>query len=75
MQQQSLEDTAPSFEYETKDEVQINKLVHSILIESSKSKGLIPDTLTKRVCESVGLECNDDSFFNLMGTLVEMSLG
>ena len=50
-----MEDTGPSFEYDSKDEVSLNKLIHTILIESSKSKGNVPDTLTKRICETVGL--------------------
>ena len=28
----------------------------------------------KRICEDVGLECNEDGFFNLLGTVADMSL-
>lgn len=48
--QQPIEEPLPTFEYESEDVVQINKLVHSILVESSKTKGLVPNTLTKRIC-------------------------
>ena len=52
----------------------LDKLVHSILVESSRTKSIIPECLTKRVCESTGLECNEESFFNLLGAMAEMSL-
>jgi hypothetical protein len=54
--------------------VQLSKLVHSILVESSKQKSIIPNSLTKRICESIGLESNDDIFFNLLGSLAGFTL-
>jgi hypothetical protein len=72
--QNAGEEALPEFEYEGKEQIQLDKLVHSILIESSRTKSLIPECLTKRVCESIGLECNEESFFNLMGAMVEMTL-
>ena len=72
--EQAMEDPIPPFEYESKEEVKINKLVHSILIESTKSKPMIPNCFTKRVCESVGLQSNDEIFFNILGTIAGYSL-
>jgi hypothetical protein len=46
---------AVDFEYEGKEQLQLDRLVHSILVESSRTKSLIPECLTKRVCESTGL--------------------
>ena len=71
--QQAGEDV-PEFEYENKEQIQLDKLVHSILVESSRTKSIIPECLTKRVCESTGLECNEEGFFNLLGAMAEMSL-
>ena len=48
--------------------------MHSILIESSKNKSVVPNCLSKRICESVGLESNDETFFNLLGSLAAYSL-
>jgi hypothetical protein len=73
-EQNPIEENLPAFEYESKDDLELSKLVHSILVESSKSKGLIPNTLTKRICETVGVESNDEVFFNLLGMLAEFSL-
>ena len=53
--EQAMEDQLPTFEYEAKEEVKLNRLVHSILIESSKNKSVVPNCLSKRICESVGL--------------------
>ena len=64
----------PSFQYESKDEVKLDKLIHSILVESSKTKPLIPNCFTKKICESSGLESNDTAFHNLLGSIAEYTL-
>lgn len=35
---------------------------------------MFPPLLSKKVCESNGLECTEDTFFNLMSNVVEYSL-
>lgn len=52
---QNVAEDVPEFEYEGKEQVQLDKLVHSILIESSRTKSIIPECLVKRVCEKVGV--------------------
>ena len=52
---QAAGEEAVEFEYEGKEQLQLDRLVHSILVESSRTKSLIPECLTKRVCESTGL--------------------
>lgn len=71
---QNVAEEVPEFEYEAKEQLQLDQLVHSILVESSRTKSIIPECLTKRVCESIGLECNEESFFNLMGAMAEFTL-
>jgi hypothetical protein len=71
---QNGQEDVPEFEYEGKEQVQLDKLVHSILIESSRTKSVIPECLVKRICENVGVECNEDSFLNLLGAMAELTL-
>ena len=49
------EEAIPEFKYEEKQELDINKLVHSILYESSKNKSVMSETMIKKLCESVGV--------------------
>lgn len=67
-------DELPEFEYEGKEPLQLERLIHSLLVESSKTKSLLPECLTRRVCENMGIECNEDTFFNLLGAMAEYSL-
>ncbi len=52
----------------------MDRLIHSLLIETSKAKGHFSDTLVKRHCENVGVETNDEVFYNLMGYVTEFML-
>ena len=52
------EDATPEFKYEQKEMVKIDQLVHSILVETIKHKSVMSETMVKKLCESVGTECN-----------------
>lgn len=56
--QQNPHEEVPEFDYEARESLQLDKLIHSLLVESSKTKSIIPDCLIRKVCENVGLECN-----------------
>lgn len=45
-----------------------------MLSECQKTQPIFPALLSKKVCESNGLECTEDTFFSLMSNFVEYSL-
>lgn len=49
-------------------------MIQTILSECQKSQPLFPPLLSKKICESNGLECSEDTFFSLMSNVVEQSL-
>jgi hypothetical protein len=53
--QQNPPEEVPEFDYETRESLQLDRLIHSLLVESSKTKSIIPDCLIRKVCETVGL--------------------
>lgn len=60
--------------FRTEEKLELHKVIQTILGECQKSQPMFPSLLSKKVCESNGLECTEDTFFNLMSNVVEYSL-
>ncbi len=40
----------------------------------SKNKPFFPEYLSKKLCEEIGLECNEEMFYRLLSTTVDQKL-
>ena len=59
------------FKFVDSEELELSKVVQSLLILSKNSSPMFPAMWSKKICENSGLECNEDVFFNMISNVVD----
>ena len=60
--------------YAQVEELDLHQAVKSLLVSSKNSTPFFPPMWSKKISENNGLECNDETFFNLISNVIDYKM-